>query len=135
MIVVDVNVLAYFLIGSEFTEAAEQLRRREPVWAVPLLWRSEFRSVLSGQMRRRRMALAEAIAIFAAATDLVRESEYHVDSQSVLELVAGSTCSAYDCEYVALASSLDVRLVTMDSRLIGAFPDRAVPLQEQVAQR
>jgi predicted nucleic acid-binding protein len=128
VIVVDVNVLAYLFIRSDLTGAAEDLRLREPVWAVPFLWRSEFRSVLAGYMRRHLMTLQQAALIHAAASELVEQSEYHVDSQGILELVQDSECSAYDCEYVALALDLDVSLVTMDRKLIRSFPGRAVPL-------
>ena len=49
-------------------------------------------------------------------------------NQQVLELVRGSDCSAYDCEFAALALQLGVKLVTMDSKLLGSFPEVAVPL-------
>ena len=39
-----------------------------------------------------------------------------------------SDCSAYDCEYVALAIALDVTLVTMHSKLLKSFPKHAVAL-------
>ena len=40
----------------------------------------------------------------------------------VLGLVARSKCSAYDCEFVALAHSLEVPLVTEDKQLLATFP-------------
>jgi predicted nucleic acid-binding protein len=46
----------------------------------------------------------------------------------VLELVRDSDCSAYDCEFVALATKLDAKLVTMDRKLLRAFPKRVVAL-------
>ena len=45
----------------------------------------------------------EARAIQSAAEGFMREGEHHVDSGLVLGLVDSSDCSAYDCEYVALA--------------------------------
>lgn len=59
---------------------------------------------------------------------LLAGGEYEVDSTSVLELVRDSDCSAYDCEFVALAEKLDVKLVTMDKKLLRAFPSRTVAL-------
>ena len=46
----------------------------------------------------------------------------------MLELVRDSDCSAYDCEFVALAMTLGVELVTMDAKLLKAFPKYAVAL-------
>lgn len=46
----------------------------------------------------------------------------------VLELVRESDCSAYDCEFIALAIKLDTKLVTMDGKLLRAFPKHAVAL-------
>jgi len=42
--------------------------------------------------------------------------------------VRDSDCSAYDCEFMALAMKLDTRLVTVDKKLLRAFPKRAVGL-------
>jgi len=39
-------------------------------------------------------------------------------------------CSAYDCEFVALAMKLDAKFVTMDKKLLRAFPNRAIALSE-----
>ena len=50
------------------------------------------------------------------------------EMRDVLSLVHRSSCSAYDCEFVALARRLDVPLVTMDGRVIDAFPETAVAL-------
>jgi predicted nucleic acid-binding protein len=56
-----------------------------------------------------------------------------VDSQQVLSLVAASNCSAYDCEFVALAQELGVVLVTVDKRLLDNFPDITASLSRFVA--
>ena len=43
-------------------------------------------------------------------------------------MVRDSDCSAYDCEFIALAINLNTKLVTMDKKLLKAFPERAVAL-------
>ena len=37
-------------------------------------------------------------------------------------------CSAYDCGFIALAIKLNTKLVTMDKKLLRAFPARTVAL-------
>lgn len=128
MIVVDTNVIAYLYLDSEFTARAEALLEDEPEWAAPLLWRSEFRNILAGVLRRKALSFEGAREVLAEAENLLAGSEHEVGSQQVLELVRDSDCSAYDCEFVALAAQLGVKLVTMDSKLRKAFPKLAVPL-------
>ena len=55
--------------------------------------------------------------------------EFDVDSSTVLALVRDSGCSAYDCEFIALAQQLGTPLVTMDKKLLKAFPGCAMALQ------
>lgn len=128
MIVVDSNVLAYLYLPGELTDAAEALLGCDPEWTAPVLWRSEFRNILAGYLRRRSLSFEQAAALQAEAEDLLAGNEYEVDSRSVLELVRDSDCSAYDCEFIALAEKLGTRLVTMDKKLLKAFPSRAVAL-------
>jgi predicted nucleic acid-binding protein len=53
-----------------------------------------------------------------------------VSAERVLGLVARSTCTAYDCEYVALAQELAVPLVTADKQVLRAFPDHTCSLKD-----
>ena len=128
MIVVDSNVLAYLYLPSEFTSAAEALFEQNPDWAAPILWRSEFRNILAGYMRRNAISFEQANSLQNEAESLLQGSEFEVESLCVLELVRDSDCSAYDCEFVALAMKLDTKLVTMDKKLLRAFPKRAIAL-------
>ena len=128
MIVVDTNVLAYLYLPGEHTAAAEALFNHDPDWAAPVLWRSEFRNILAGYLRRGNMTFEQACAVQREAEDLLAGAEYDVDSLGVLELVRDSDCSAYDCEFVMLAKRLGTRLVTMDAKLLRAFPEAAVAL-------
>ncbi len=128
MIVVDSNVVAYLYLPGEHTAKAEALLEQDPEWAAPVLWRSEFRNILAGCLRRRTLTIDQACELQSEAEDLLAGSEFEVDSKAVLELVRDSDCSAYDCEFIALANRLQVKLVTMDAKLLKAFPGRAVSL-------
>ena len=128
MIVVDSNVLAYLYLPGDHTARAEALLEQAPDWAAPVLWRSEFRNILAGYMRRKTLTFDQACNLQTEAESLLAGSEFEVDSWTVLELVRDSDCSAYDCEFVALAIKLDTKLVTVDKKLLRAFPTRATAL-------
>jgi predicted nucleic acid-binding protein len=128
VIVVDSNILAYLYLPGEFTAAAEALLEQEPEWAAPPLWRSEFRNILAGYVRRKTLSFEQACSLQAEAEALMTGFEFEVHSRDVLGLVRDSECSAYDCEFVALAERLDAKLVTMDKKVLKAFPTRAVSL-------
>ncbi len=128
MIVVDSNIVAYLYLPCEFTARAEALLEKDPNWAAPLLWRSELRNILAGYIRRKTITLAQAQGLQAEAESLLAGMEYEVTSQRVLQLVSDSDCSAYDCEFIALAEQLDTQLITADKKLLRAFPKRCMAL-------
>lgn len=126
MIVADVNLVAYLLLGGPDTELAQQVLERDPAWAAPALWRSEFRCILAAYMRQRDLKLHDAWQAHELAEGLLGAHEYTLGGEQVLQLVAASPCSAYDCEYVALALELHVQLVTSDRQVLRHFPQVAV---------
>lgn len=130
MIVADVNTLAHFWFESTQTEAVKDLLLIDREWAAPLLWRSEFRSVLARQMRLKNLSLTDAVEIWGDAESLIAPYEQLVPSIQVLSLVSESNCSAYDCEYVALASFLGVKLVTHDKLILKEFPQLACTAEQ-----
>ena len=133
MIVADVNLVAYLLLGGPEAALAQHVLEKDPVWAAPLLWRSEFRNVLAVFMRQRGLSIGDAWRAHELADALVGPQEFGVPGDRVLALVAASSCSAYDCEYVALAEELAVPLVTADRQLLRAFANIAVSPRDFVA--
>jgi predicted nucleic acid-binding protein len=128
MIAVDTNVLCYLFLASERSTQAEQALRRDQEWVAPLLWRSEFRNVLALYIRQKLLSLHDAQQIMDEATALMQGREYEVASLHVLNLAATSACSAYDCEFVALAQLLGVPLLTADRQVLDQFPSVAISL-------
>ena len=128
MIVVDSNVLAYLYLPGEYTAAAEALLEQDSDWAAPILWRSEFRNILAGYLRRKAITFEQANSLQREAESLLEGAEFELESLAVLELVRDSDCSAYDCEFIALAMKLDTKLITTDKKLLRAFPKRAIAL-------
>jgi predicted nucleic acid-binding protein len=63
VIVVDTNILAYLLLPYELSAQADVLFKRDPEWVVPILWRSEFRNLLAGYVRRKTLTFDEALEL------------------------------------------------------------------------
>jgi predicted nucleic acid-binding protein len=126
VIVVDTNLLIDYYIERGRTAMAETVLDRDPLWMAPLLWRSEFRNVLADLIADGIIQLADAVRATHDAELLMGGHEYQVLSESVLRLATGSGCTAYDCEFVALAQDLGTRLVTSDAELLKAFPGLTV---------
>ena len=133
MIVVDTNIIAYLYIDGEHTQTAEQLLSVSSIWASPFLWKSEFRNVLVHYMRSGILTLEESLMIIQEADLLLDGHEYVVSSMRVMQLANSSRCSAYDCEFVALAQDLAVPLITTDKRILTEFPNTAKSVDSYLA--
>jgi predicted nucleic acid-binding protein len=125
VIIADTNLIAYLLIPGDKTACAEQVYLSDPDWQLPQLWRSELRNVLMLYVRKQYLALEKAVQIMALA-EIRFGMGQSVLSQEVLTLAASSGCSAYDCEFVALAENHRVSLVTSDKKVLAAFSSIAV---------
>ena len=125
-VVVDTNILAYYWLPGQRTEEAVALRRSTDDWYVPKLWKSEFRNILAGYLRRGGIGPDAARVLIRAAESELADFECEIDSVAVMELVSESDCSAYDCEFVALARSMGIPLVTEDRSILRNFPGTAL---------
>lgn len=126
MIAVDTNLLIYFYVQGEHSALAEKTFLKDPHWIAPVLWRSEFLSVLAAGIKKGIFEFEVAAEIMTEAERLMEGHEYSVSPIAVLRLSSRSRCSSYDCEYVSLAQELGVPLVTMDEQILAQFPETAV---------
>jgi predicted nucleic acid-binding protein len=132
VIVVDTNVICYRWLSSSNSAAAETALAKDPHWIAPLLWRSEFRNIVALAIRKRALTVHAAQEIMRKAEASFDGGEFAVSSDAVLQLVASSNCTAYDCEFVALAHAQGLQLVTADRQIVHEFPDVAVSLDKFV---
>jgi len=132
VIVADTNTIAYLYLPTKHTKNVEKLLQMDSEWAAPTLWRSELRNILALYMRQNIVHFDTACKIQAEAENLISPNEYNVDSLSVLSLAQESGCSAYDCEFIALAKALNLKLVTEDKKLRRSFPEFAVNVRKFV---
>jgi predicted nucleic acid-binding protein len=131
MIVADTNLIVYLFVTGDQTALAQEVLDKDPYWIVPPLWRSEFQNVLAAYIRRG-MALQQAKQILQNAMQTLENRQVVPSEHEILDLLAGSDCTAYDCEFVALAKQLNIYLVTADKQLLREFPDYAISLEEFV---
>lgn len=126
MIVVDTNILVAFCLVSPKSALTRQLWEADSNWHAPAFWMSEFRNVL---VLYRRQGIADNRACLDAmdlALETVPDANTHEPlTERVLELALVSGCSAYDCEFVAIAEELGVPLLTWDKQVVKAFPKAA----------
>jgi predicted nucleic acid-binding protein len=134
VIVVDTNIIVYLFLANPRSILAERAYQADPLWAAPILWRSEFRNVLFGYIRKGYLILEDAQHIMQQAILAVESREYTVNSGEVLNLATQSSCSAYVCEFVALAQDLEVPLLTSDAQILKDFPGTAISLERFVSQ-
>lgn len=135
MIVTDANLVVCLVVQNEQSELAAAVCEADPVWAAPLLWRSELQNALAKYILYGGMSLDAALLALRSAEEVIAGREYRVSSEQVLELVVRSKCTAYDCEYAALAMDLGVPLVTTDKQVLKAFPKTAMSLEQFVKHK
>lgn len=126
MIVVDTNIVVYTFIEGEHTSLMGALWRHDSRWRLPMLWRHEFLNVLATYTRRGGMELPDANHLWLAARRWCRPMENAVDMATVLHIAVAQDISAYDAQFVALARSLGVPLISEDARLRRRCPETVV---------
>jgi len=125
--VVDTNVVAYFLLGTEtFVEEVRRFWRivRRPM--APALWEAELANVIWMAVRTRVLRPAEAPRRLSLAGALGIES-VPIRSlwQGALSRAVSSGVSVCDTLFVELAARQELLLVTFDEKVLEAFPDLA----------
>lgn len=126
MIVVDSNVIAYLMIEGSNTNEVEKVLLKDSEWVAPLLWRSEFRNILTTYIKQSGMALVLAEQIMLNAEELLTEREFSVLSYDVLALAYEKSLSAYDAEYIVLAINFSEPLLTYDKRILKQASEYAI---------
>ena len=133
MIVVDSNVIAYCWLNGPMTGLAQRVRVKDPEWRVPVLWRSEMRSMLAGYLRHGSLSAADTRRVMRQVESALAGFEHLVSSDAVLKVIEASPLSAYDAEFVALAEELSVQLVTEDKAVLKAFPAATLSMKAFLA--
>ncbi len=127
-VIVDTNVVAYYLLGTEpFVDEIRAFWRRPLDLAAPALWEAEVSNVLWMAARAgvidkrsalRRLAMAARLGIRSVPTRRLW--------RGALARAMNSSVAAYDTLFVELAVRERKPLVTFDPKLLAVFPDLAL---------
>jgi predicted nucleic acid-binding protein len=125
--VIDTNVVAYFLLGTEeFVVEASRFWRRVTEPIAPTVWEAELANVVWMAVRARVLAPEDAPRRLTFAAGLGIES---VSNRSLwhgaLARALSSGVAVYDTLFVELACREHLPLATFDAKVLRSFPDVA----------
>jgi predicted nucleic acid-binding protein len=126
--VVDTNVVAYALLGTEtFVDEATTCLARVTRPLAPTHWEAELANVLWMAVRARILTGEEAAARLGLARRLGIDSVPTAALvQSALLRAVASGVSVYDTLFIELAVRERCPMATFDKAVLKAFPDVAV---------
>ncbi len=123
MLVVDASIIVKIFVDEPGSVIAADLVRRGTELRVPAHAFAEAMEVVARKMARDLVPPDQVISIVA----VLRSNFVVVPLDDLLipaiQLSIRTGASVYDCLYVALAASLDCRLVTADRRLIAKLAE------------
>jgi predicted nucleic acid-binding protein len=126
--VVDTNVIAYFLLGTEgFRDECERFWREVEAPVAPASWEAELTNVLWMATRKHIVDLPEALHRLELAKGLgIRSVAVSSLWGGALARAHASGIAAYDALFVELADREGVPLATFDEPVMRAFPRLAM---------
>lgn len=130
MIVADTNLVAQLILKLDQTKTAQDIYRNDPEWVMPELWRHEFLNVLASYLRFDHVQPERLALAWQSANVLFADSARQPDILNALKLAGERNVSAYDAQYLALAQSLSLPLVTEDRKLRQAAPDLTLSMRD-----
>lgn len=129
MIVVDANVLAYSIIEGTLTPLALQVRKRDPHWRLPGIWRHEILNIFTTYVRQGGLTKEKAVKALENVYAHILPNEVEMGPIETLEIAIHHKISAYDAQYVLLAQKLGVPCVTEDRALRLAAPQLTISME------
>jgi len=125
MIVVDASVVAFLLIDGELTDAVRKLHRIDPDWVTPPILNHEMLNILAavGSAEGNSAAME---GVWRDVRALVASRQQVPDPVRSLRLGVELGISGNEAQYLCLADSLGLPLITQEKNLLQAAPQRAV---------
>lgn len=133
MIVADTNVTAYLMVAGNQTSAAQRLFEIDNLWVMPSVWPHEFLNVMATYAKAGGLQPARCLEIWRQAYDQFKRRIFPVNYDAALELAILNSISAYDAQFVQLASEWQIPLISEDRRLREKFPGVAVSIADYLS--
>lgn len=126
-VVVDTNVVAYYLLGTEpFADEARQFWQSVDQTTAPAHWKAELANVVWMAVRTGVLPVTEGHRRLDFAGRLrVRSVSIRTLWQAALTTALTSGVTVYDTLFVELANRRRLPLVTFDAKVLNAFPNVA----------
>jgi predicted nucleic acid-binding protein len=129
MIVADANLVAQLVLKLDRTSEALEVFRRDSDWRVPQLWSHEFLNVLASYLRFDGVPIERLILAWDGANRVFAACTCEVDMPEALKLAGERNITACDAQYLWLARSLGVPLITEDRKLLRSSPKEAITIK------
>lgn len=122
--VVDTNVVAYFLLGTQpFVDEARRFWHTVGEVMAPAIWEAELANVVWMAVRTGVMPVDDGPKRLHLAARLgIRSVPIRTLWQGALSLAVDSGIAVYDTLFVELATRKRLPLATFDTRMLTAFP-------------
>jgi predicted nucleic acid-binding protein len=128
MIVVDATVVPFLFLEGELTEVVRELHALDSGWVTPPILNHEILHLLT------RLGIAEGKEpmerLWREIRVLLSTAQQIPDPVRSLRLGIEYGLSGYEAQYICLAESLNLPLITEESRLQELFPKRALGVMD-----
>lgn len=128
MIVIDVNILFYFLHSGQHTVTARDVYEHDSDWIAPTLIYSEFQNILASNFRRGFVSEWQCLEAWRESLILLENNVVDPDWEVSLALALKHQITSYDSQYVEVARARRLPLVTEDRELLRKFPGIAISM-------
>lgn len=125
MIVADSSVVAFLMIEGELTDAVRELHRIDPDWITPPILNHEMLNILAAVGAAEKSSGAMEV-IWRDVRALLASRQQVPDPVRSLRLAVELGISGNEAQYLCLAESLGLPLITQEERLLRSAPERAV---------
>lgn len=131
MIVIDATVVPYLFIEGELTAAARELYRTDHVWVTPPIINHELLHLLA------RLGVTEgeevAVRLWKEIRTAMGGNQQVPEPARSLRIGMRHGIGGNEAQYLCLAESLDLPLVSEDPALKDRFPGRVFGVEEYLS--